>query len=274
MARPVGSSRNALPDLLRRWFGPRAGQPGTAFEVDFRASPDGLWIEPRQTSIIAAIAPRHGVRTYRDLAAAAGEAQGTLEVVEPESVALPVGAGDPELFAVRVTGSSMDGGKAPIHDGDWAVMRFARGAPLDGLLGRVVLVQTAADAFGSKYQIKRLVQRDRQLTLASDNPTGPSFNATSETVPIARLEQAIRPEDLAPSVGTSIAEGDLAAAFGLQELLPKTGRWEGHLFAFVDTRGLLVSPDRLRLPIADRRPVGSGNSADCFPETLRTPAAS
>jgi hypothetical protein len=30
---------------------------------------------------------------------------------------------------VRVAGTSMDGGGAPLHDGDWAVMRVARGAP-------------------------------------------------------------------------------------------------------------------------------------------------
>jgi hypothetical protein len=41
VARPAGRQRNELPDLLRRWFGPRAGQPGTAFEVRFHASPDG-----------------------------------------------------------------------------------------------------------------------------------------------------------------------------------------------------------------------------------------
>src|SRR4029079_15432406 len=40
VARPAGTSRNQLPDLLRSWFGPRAGQPGTAFDVRFTASPD------------------------------------------------------------------------------------------------------------------------------------------------------------------------------------------------------------------------------------------
>ena len=36
------SAANQLPDLLRTWFGPRAGQPGTAFQVRFHAGPDGL----------------------------------------------------------------------------------------------------------------------------------------------------------------------------------------------------------------------------------------
>lgn len=51
VARPMGGPRNQLPDLLRRWFGPRAGQPGTAFELRFHRSPDGLWVEPVQATV-------------------------------------------------------------------------------------------------------------------------------------------------------------------------------------------------------------------------------
>jgi hypothetical protein len=73
-------------------------------------------------------------------------------------------------------------------------------------------------------------------------------------VAIARLDRSVRPEDLAPPVGTVIVEQELAARFGLEEVLATTGRYGGHLFAFVDAKGLLAAPDRLRLPLADRRP--------------------
>jgi hypothetical protein len=66
-------------------------------------------------------------------------------------------------------------------------------------------------------------------------------------VVIAKLERAISPESLAPPTGTVIADDDLAARFGLHELHPKTGRHAGHLFLFIDTKGVLESPDRLRL---------------------------
>jgi superfamily II DNA or RNA helicase/diadenosine tetraphosphate (Ap4A) HIT family hydrolase len=254
VARPVGSGRNELPDLLRRWFGPRAGQPGTAFEVRLEASPDGLWIEPVQVQVVPPAGTRHAVVAYPDLRAAAGHAQASTEVIEREMVALPVDDEEPDRFAVRVAGSSMDGGKEPLRDGDWAIMRLARGAPADALAGRVVLVQVPGEAFGSQYQIKRLVRRGGQFVLASDNPEGPTFEPAPDTVPIARLERAFHPEDLGPAAGTSIPEADLAAAFGLGEVLPRTGRYAGHLFAFVDERGLLVAPDRLRIPVADRRP--------------------
>lgn len=63
---------------------------------------------------------------------------------------------------------------------------------------------------------------------------------------IAKLERAIAPESLAPPTGTVIADDDLATRFGLFELHPKTGRHAGHLFLFIDTKGVLESPDRLR----------------------------
>ena len=254
VARPVGSDRNQLPDLLRRWFGPRAGHPGTAFEVRFHASPDGLWIEPVQAGAAATPEPRRAIVAYPDLRAAAGHAGASVDALEAEHVVLPVDANDPDLFAVRVAGTSMEGGKEALHDGDWAVMRLARSASADALAGRVVLVQVPGEAFGSQYQIKRLVRRDGTLVLASDNPAGPTVTPDERMVAIARLEQAIRPEDLAPPVGSVLADAQLAAAFGLDELLAKTGRYGGHLFAFIDAKGLLVAPDRLGVPIADRRP--------------------
>jgi hypothetical protein len=46
VAHAPGSARNELPDLLRGWFGPGAGKPGTGFHVHFSPSPDGWWVEP------------------------------------------------------------------------------------------------------------------------------------------------------------------------------------------------------------------------------------
>ena len=51
VARPVGSTKNQLPELLREWFGPTAGEPGTTFHVRFSRSPDGWWIEPLGESV-------------------------------------------------------------------------------------------------------------------------------------------------------------------------------------------------------------------------------
>src|SRR5690606_12037707 len=93
VARPAGAARNQLPDLLRGWFGPRAGLPGPAFPVRFRASPEGLWVEPVATEArdggagagaeIIDLASRRRVVAYPDVRAAAGHLETAVE--EPDA---------------------------------------------------------------------------------------------------------------------------------------------------------------------------------------------
>ena len=173
VARRAGSPRNQLPDLLRSWFGPSAGKPGTAFDVRFERSPDGWWAEPVNRNVIE-LAARRGIVAYPDLRAAAGHATEGSDTAQQSRVMLPVEQDNPEVFAVRVSGTSMDGGKAPMRDGDWAV-RLARSAPASAMEDRVVLIQLPA-SLGSQYQIKRLRRQDGHWRLTSDNPTGPSFD--------------------------------------------------------------------------------------------------
>jgi cold shock CspA family protein/SOS-response transcriptional repressor LexA len=251
VARPAGTTRNRLPDLLRGWFGPHTGQPGTAFQIRFHAAPEGLWVEPVQTATTD-IASHNRVVAYPDLRAAAGHVAENSEGAYGEAVWLPITETSPEMFAVRVSGSSMDGGEQPLHDGDWAVMRVCRGEPTSALENRVILVETRIGALAS-YQIKRLQRQGSQWLLASDNPSGPTIDAGPATVPIARLERIVSPSDLAPTIGTVMNESELATRFGFEELEPVSGRHQGHLFIFLNENGQLLEPDRLRYD-ADPRP--------------------
>jgi hypothetical protein len=59
--RAVGSVRNELPGLLRTWFGPDAGLPGTSFQVRFeRAGDNGYQLIPLRHG-----APSHGPEAWR-----------------------------------------------------------------------------------------------------------------------------------------------------------------------------------------------------------------
>jgi hypothetical protein len=44
VARTHSGPENRLPDLLRSWFGPDAGLPGTQHRVELGHGPDGGWI--------------------------------------------------------------------------------------------------------------------------------------------------------------------------------------------------------------------------------------
>lgn len=254
VARPVGMDRNQLPDLLRRWFGPQAGHPGTAFRIRFTPGPDGWWVEPVQAGVIPL--PRRGTLVaFPGLRAAAGAASHAVALEsapDAERVRLPVAAQGEGLFAVRASGDSMDGGERPIRDGDWLVMRYARGAGAGAVEGKVALVQVPEPA-GYGYQVKRIVQEQDRWLLRSDNPARPSFEVAEGVVPIALLVEIIPPEKLGPKRGAQLNDEQIMEAFGL-EGAPKTGRRNGHLLLCVTEKGVLVEPDRLNLRIADRRP--------------------
>lgn len=254
VARPPGSQRNQLPDLLRQWFGPKAGMPGTAFRVRFAPGPDGWWVEPVQAEVIPFT--RAGTLVaFPSLRAAAGAVDPAVSLEsapEAEHVRLPVQARGEGLFAVRASGDSMLGGERPIRDGDWLVMRYARATGAGSVEGKVALVQVP-DPAGFAYQVKRLVRTDGRWLLRSDNPERPSFKAGREVVPIALLAEVIPPERLGPERGARLSDEQLEEHFGLS-VAPKTGRYEGHLFLCITKQGVLTEPDRVDLSIADRRP--------------------
>lgn len=245
VAHPVGSHRNELPDLLRRWFGVSAGQPGTSFRVRFSRSPEGLWIEPEEAR--AETNAVHGLLlAFPTLRAAAGAAKEPIALApEGVQVRLPTKARGDDLFAVRATGDSMNGGAVPIRDGDWLVMRFARSRSREAINGKIALVETPDSDLGASYVVKRIVRDGKRWLLRSENPDHPSMEATAETTPIAVLVEVIKPEALGPDVGAVIADEKLAEAFGLAEP-PRSGRFEGHLFLFIEQKGMLVAPDRIR----------------------------
>ncbi|MDI3282135.1 DEAD/DEAH box helicase family protein [Polyangium sp. 15x6] len=253
VARPVGSHGNELPDLLRRWFGLAAGRPGTNFRVRFSRSPSGLWVEPdeprAETDTVRGL-----LLTFPTLRAAAGSTRDPIALApEGEQVRLPTKARGEGLFAVRATGDSMNGGKEPIRDGDWLVMRFARSASRNAIEGKIALVEVPDSHLGASYLVKRIVRDGKRWILRSENPAHASIEAAAEIVPIATLVEVVKPEAIGPEVGANIEAPKLAEAFGLPEP-PRTGRVDGHLFLLVEEKGRLVAPDRIRFPGIEPRP--------------------
>ncbi|RMF84467.1 MAG: HIT domain-containing protein [Nitrospirae bacterium] len=238
-AHPVGTAANRLPDLLRRWFGPTVGAPGTAFRVRFHRQHGDWHVEPVVREEAAPIpTPRPGaIVCFPDLRAAAGWDGDELAEggFEHEEVILPGHGNRDEVFAVRASGRSMEGWRSTIHDGDWLVLRWARGQEMPTLKGRVVLVARGDPMEGQSYHLKRVTKTPSGYVLRSDNPDVPDRPAEPGDHVVAVLERVVRPEELAPDPGTVVPEGEIGAAFGLPE--NPTAPWSrccGHLFFLVD----------------------------------------
>lgn len=172
VARPVGETKNQLGDLLKSWFGPDAGLPGTNFHVQF-TNQDGQWqVSPcpvdgaiqgdaaeaigADADVVVPEVPKAAKYTTHapvyDLSIAAGgwgpegvpTAIGWMEV--------PNGRLAEGMFAARVTGHSME---PKIPTGAWCLFR-----PIDvgSREGKLLLVQvnTHVDPEeGGRYTIKR-----------------------------------------------------------------------------------------------------------------------
>jgi peptidase S24-like protein len=187
------------------------------------------------------------------LKAAAGAASDSLASAPDEArVHLPLAPSEEGLFAVRASGNSMNGGERPIQDGDWLVMRYVGDVGIGALAGQVALVQVP-DAAGHAYQVKRIVQKGARWLLRSENPEHPSFEVTKEVKPIAQLVELVRPERVGPFVGVLLTDEGAIRAFGLATV-PKTGRYNGHLFLCVDRPGSLKTPNRIEPLISSRNP--------------------
>ncbi|MCX7412189.1 MAG: DEAD/DEAH box helicase family protein [Planctomycetia bacterium] len=204
---------NALPALLRDWFGPDAGLPGTNFEVDF-TSIDGQWSaapqsrtgfslsNPPPTPTPAAPLPlltdnpppaaryTTHVPVY-DLTVAAG-------FWGPESVPEEIGWTEvpgvslkPGMFVARVTGTSME---PLIADGSWCLFRPC---PAGSREGRIVLVQLSTDGAGENGGRFTVKKYHSEKTVTADG-------WRHDRIQLLPLNPAFEPIEIEPEEGADL----------------------------------------------------------------------
>jgi len=218
----------------------------------------------RQTAATPAPITGHGfaptapalraVRAYPALEVAAGwvRTAASLPRVPSEFVRLPGTFERSRDFAVRASGTSMQGWRSEIRNGDWLVLRWAD-MGLRAADGKVALI-AREDKFGDKtLHLKRVVCSATKVHLKSDEPSVPPVLATEADSVLALLREVIRPEVIAPKPNTEIQERALARSFGVRSA-PKApySRIDGHLFVF--TRPTETAPSLIHVKVADIRP--------------------
>lgn len=227
---------NALPALLRRWFGPAAGHPGSNHQVRLSAGSSGWILEPDRAG------QRSGEESslpYFPSYAVACGAFGSPTPADAAPFHLPLSGAtvdSDEQFVVAVRGESMSGGDAPIRHGDLLRMRWTtRSAPED-LLGSLVLVERS-DGGERRPALKQLLRNEEGFVLHSTAEEVPDLPATGSMTIVGELVGAVDQatwNPLAAWIGQEFRRDAVPALLGETY---NTGNWgsSGHVSLEHDT---------------------------------------
>jgi superfamily II DNA or RNA helicase/diadenosine tetraphosphate (Ap4A) HIT family hydrolase/HKD family nuclease len=227
-----GEAGNVLPALLRGWFGPSAGHPGTSHQVVFERVDGKLVLRPvavpaADDSRVISLFPTYDVACGAFEEADWSGHRATPLTVTPGGVAA---SAEPSAhFLCFARGDSMDGGPDPVRHGDLLLFEWARGVSASDLVGERVLVEMAGRS-GTAAALKLLERDGPGFRLVSANPAYPPIPGEANLRVVARLRQrleqsAINP--LAHRIGEPFKREDVAALYGQQY---NSGNWQsGHV---------------------------------------------
>lgn len=219
VATRADSTGNALPGLLRGWFGPSAGHPGTLHRVLIEQVDGALLVRP-DDSVGTEVAIDY-VPLFGDYTVACGPgAQASW--TDHASTEVPVRrvSGQPLTpsmhFVCFAHGNSMDGGIDPIRHGDPLLFEWISGGSARDYVNQPVLIETA-DKSGTAGTLKVLRRDGGGFTLESNNPEVAPIEGRSDMRPVARLvsklgQQEINP--LASRIGEQFKSMDLPPLYG------------------------------------------------------------
>ncbi|MGE0708799.1 MAG: DEAD/DEAH box helicase family protein [Planctomycetota bacterium] len=189
---------NLLPVLLREWYGPFAGWPGTRHRVDLVQDGGRWFLRPD--------------RELRPEAALGSGTQGAVPVRLPYFPQLQVACGrarkqqvteaardwyqahDAALdahrhFVVQASGDSMDGGEAPIRDGDRVLCEWLTATRPEDVEGQPCLLSAFEGPDLALAQLKVPIRKDGRWWLRSWNQAHPdeALPAGVTLEPVARV---------------------------------------------------------------------------------------
>jgi superfamily II DNA or RNA helicase/HKD family nuclease/diadenosine tetraphosphate (Ap4A) HIT family hydrolase len=211
-ARQAGSTRNALPEVLTGWFGPAAGQPGTAHQVRLEHSDVGVILRPLEAESASpdfdwvplfgnyAVACEPGAKSsWPQFAATELSVRRSTELTpRPES-----------QFVCFAHDAALEDSPSPVRRGDPLLFERLSGSSDDDFIGEPALVQTRTST-GTETQL-----------MVPDSSSGKRFARL-----VSRLSQTdINP--LAMRIGETFKRADVPVLYGFQF---NQGNWSsGHV---------------------------------------------
>jgi hypothetical protein len=217
VANLLGSSTNDLPSLLRGWFGPAAGHPGSNHKVRLSFD-DGVWtIDPVLADDGSGV---RGISFFPDYEVACG-AFDSAKALDGSQRQIPI-KNLPEAstneFVVCVRGDSMSDAPTSLVHGDLARLRWVEGQSIDSLVGKPVLVELS-DSGKNRSVLKILESGPDGYRLLSTSPGFADIPGTRAMRVIGEFIERVdhsRYDPAASLLGKSIRREDIAPYFGAE----------------------------------------------------------
>lgn len=194
-----GEQGNALHDLLRGWFGPHAGLPGTHHAVMLRETSRGWELHPQSaqgaSDNVLPLFPTYEVACGAfDTPAAAPAAVMSLYPTARERFDAQ------SEFVAFASGDSMNGGDDPIVHGDPLLFRWTRDTSRSSLVDDRVLVQQSTPD-GPAAVLKRLARAEHGWELRSDRPGEAAIPGAADMRVVARMVARLDQREINPLAG-------------------------------------------------------------------------
>jgi superfamily II DNA or RNA helicase/SOS-response transcriptional repressor LexA len=152
---------------------------------------------------------------------------GTADAEEYRSLGPGHGKLDPARhFIARASGNSMNGGKHPIHDGDYLLLERVTSDSAGSITGLIMAIERQETAGDNQYLLRMVTKPSPgRYVLKATNPEFEELEANEEMRTFARLKEILNPLDLA--LGQSFMREEIPTLFG--EVF-NPGSWQsGHV---------------------------------------------
>jgi len=228
-----GEKGNALHALLRGWFGPSAGHPGTNHQVVLERVDGQLVMRP--TGVAALEADAEILPLFPNYRVACGSFD-PAEWADHGARPLTVRPRRAEKlatdrqFVCYARGDSMAGGEDPIANGDPLLLEWITGASASELVGERVLVEQTSHE-GVSQTLKLLERSGTGFELASTNDAYPTIAGQADMRIAARLRRRLDQSEinaLASHIGEAFKRQDVPPLYG-HEFNPGNWGTSGHV---------------------------------------------